>query len=215
VNGEQQQPEPKRQRLAIPDSPASQLPTTSSASRSTNNRRAASALRQALGAKGAPAVTPETAPATAQAVRQETSASAPEGQQAAAEVLTQAGLPAAHGASVSLVAAEDTGAANGGSTAAEQGVVGNPGAVPSLPSHAAAAGKVIQPASEGAGRAEASIVAMPQGSMSEETCPPACLLTPDAAQTAVLFLGTGCAEPSKYRCVCAGGEEGVALEHPK
>ena len=32
--------------------------------------------------------------------------------------------------------------------------------------------------------------------------PPACLLQPQAEQTAVVFLGTGCAEPSK---VCRGG----------
>ena len=39
----------------------------------------------------------------------------------------------------------------------------------------------------------------PSWKLFDEEPPPACLLTPDAATTAVHFLGTGCAEPSKYR----------------
>ncbi len=44
------------------------------------------------------------------------------------------------------------------------------------------------------------------GEDGEEPPPPACLLSPAAATTSVLFLGTGCAEPSKYR-----GASGVLI----
>lgn len=191
----------KRLRLIGPDTPTPQGPAQLPVSHTTDNRRAASALRQAMAAKGLTGDPAGGAPDTGQQGHGGPLAASQDQQPDEGEQ-EPARLPAAQEATAAVSAASSGNATVQDGCAKElldrtrlRPAPLQPGQ--QCPPVASQPQSVLENVETKAKQHVAPVLGSSTASTGE-TCPP-CLLAPEASGTGLLFLGTGCAEPSKYR----------------